>query len=219
MPYLTPEPPPPNLFVVRRLRIPQQIDFLGLINGALNEMCNHWNYEQYGTLTPVETAEIMLDIYNDYSDSSGFMIGQITPYVTENPPVFCLDCDGGTYNRVDYPNLYALLDPIFKIDADTFVTPNINRGDTIIGAGTSPVGSIYDVGDTGGEEEHSLSSAENGEHFHTTNMTTGLAVSPGELPVNIPTPLPLGTTNNSGLGVPHNNMMPFTALKFCVVAK
>jgi microcystin-dependent protein len=62
------------------------------------------------------------------------MIGVILPYVSLTPPDGCLPCDGASYSRAAYPELYALLDPAFIIDADTFVVPDL-RGRLPMGAG------------------------------------------------------------------------------------
>lgn len=185
-------------------------------------------------MTPQGTAEMYLEIMQDYLGSTGFMIGQITPYMTENPPTYCLPCDGGNYNRVDWPELYALIDPVFIVDADTFITPELNNGSVPIGAGMSDTGTDFTVGMVGGEENHALTEAENGTHSHLdaghTHSyqppgATGLAVAPGELPVLLPAILPSvtgsGNANiqSSGESAPHNNMSPFVVLKYCVVAR
>lgn len=52
-------------------------------------------------------------------------IGIIFLFATAAPPADSLACDGVTYLRVDYPELYAVLDPAFITDADHFVTPTL----------------------------------------------------------------------------------------------
>lgn len=233
MPYLTPNAAPDTM-LVRRVRIPASPDWLGIFNGAIAQATLYWNFEQSGDVSPLDTAAAFLRIYEDYLDSDGFMIGQVTPYVTANPPTFCIDCDGGTYNRVDWPELYALLDPAFVIDADTFTTPNLNNGSVPIGAGLSTEGTTFAVGDVGGEENHVLTETENATHNHADlghihsyqpPGTTGLAVAPGELPVALPNFIPSATGSasaniqSSGDSAPHNNMSPYVVLKYCVVAR
>jgi len=233
VPFLTPNAAPDTL-LVRRVRIPASPDWLGIFNGAIAAATQHWNYQQFGTESPLDTAEAFLRIYEDYIQSDGFMVGQITPYMTADPPTFCLDCDGGTYNRTDWPELYALIDPAFIVDADTFVTPNLNNGSVPIGAGMSETGTDFVVGASGGEETHALTDTENGTHNHLDSghahsipSHTDLAVVvPGEglasllLPI-IPSVTGTASANNqpSGDGTPHNNMPPFVVLKYCVVAR
>src|ERR1041384_8159270 len=40
-------------------------------------------------------------------------VGYIRPYITTNPPTNTLPCDGGTYNREDYPLLYEVVERVF----------------------------------------------------------------------------------------------------------
>jgi len=233
VPYLTPNAAPDTL-LVRRVRIPASPEWLGIFNGAIAQATLYWNFEQFGTETPLDTAEAFLRIYEDYLQSDGFMVGQITPYMTADPPTFCIDCDGGTYNRTDWPELYALLDPAFIVDSDTFVTPNLNNGSVPIGAGTSAESTVFSVGQVGGEENHALTETENGTHTHTDlghvhsyqpPGVSGLALAPGELPVALPNIIPSVTGSasaniqSSGDSTPHNNMPPFVVLKYCVVAR
>lgn len=64
--WLTPDEPPERKFYTRRLVIPAAFDWLALFNGCLVELTKPWNYEEQGTLTPDETAEIMSGIYEQY---------------------------------------------------------------------------------------------------------------------------------------------------------
>jgi len=66
------------------------------------------------------------------------MIGVIMPMVTLAVPQNMLICDGETYLRTNYPLLYAVLDPAFIIDADTFVTPDL-RNLVVVGVGTPAI--------------------------------------------------------------------------------
>ena len=145
------------------------------------------------------------------------MIGYCFPLVLGGIPDNCLLLDGSTHAREDYPDLYDLLDDVYIVDADNFFVPDL-RSRVPIGAGTGTGLSAYAVNDTGGTEAETLNETQMPSHFHTTNMTTGLAVSPGELPVNIPTPFPLGTTNSAGGGLSHNNLQPYVAVKWVMVA-
>jgi microcystin-dependent protein len=55
------------------------------------------------------------------------MLGEVVWFATAAIPSNCLPCDGTTYNRVDYPDLYALLDDALKLTADTFKTPDLRE--------------------------------------------------------------------------------------------
>lgn len=146
------------------------------------------------------------------------MIGMITAYMTESPPANVLACDGSTYLRDDYPALYEALDTFFIVDADHFTVPDL-RGRTIIGVGNGAGLSSYSTGDTGGEEEHQLTETELASHSHTIPLTaTTLAVEPGEVTVLTPIPILTQNTGNTGGDTAHNNLQPYYALNYGVIA-
>ena len=100
------------------------------------------------------------------------LIGTIQPYATAFPPDGMLQCDGATHLRADHPALYAVLDAPFIVDADHFVTPNL-QGRVTIGVGTTPgTGTVYSAGGIGGAENHALTTAELASHNHVVNDPT-----------------------------------------------
>lgn len=146
------------------------------------------------------------------------MIGMIVAYMTESPPANVLACDGSTYLRVDFPELYEALDTFFIVDADHFSVPDL-RGRTVIGAGDGSGLSSRAVGDAGGEEAHQLDESELAAHTHTIPLTaTTLALEPGEVTVTTPIPILTANTGATGGDVAHNNMPPFYALNYGVIA-
>jgi len=146
------------------------------------------------------------------------MIGMIFPFVTESPPPNVLTCDGSQYLRVDYPELYAVLDTVFIVDADNFIVPDL-RGRTVISAGAGSGLTNRNVGATGGEENHQLTESELASHSHTIPLTaTTLALEPGEVTVLTPIPILTQNTGNTGGNSPHNNMQPFFALNYGILA-
>lgn len=146
------------------------------------------------------------------------MIGLIIPFATALPPPNVLPCDGSTYLREDFPQLYDVLDPIYIIDADSFFVPDL-RGRTVIAAGNGMGLTTRSVGDTGGEENHQLVTDEIPSHSHTIpRTTTTLAVEPGEVAVLSPIPLIADFTGDTGGDGSHNNMQPFYALNYGILA-
>jgi len=146
------------------------------------------------------------------------MIGQLMAYITADPPPNVLPCDGSSYLRVDFPDLYAVLDSAFIVDADHFAVPDL-RGRTIIGAGDGSGLTTRSVAATGGEEQHQLSEGELAAHVHAIPLTaTTLAVEPGEVTVMTPVPLFTQNTGSKGGDEAHNNMQPFFVLNYGVFA-
>jgi microcystin-dependent protein len=197
---------------------PESVTVLLFASGLL-EQPQHWldlEEDPLDEITVADWDEIEKLVANTYEEIMTGIVGYCFPLLTALPDN-CLLLDGSSYAREDYPVLYSRLDVVFIIDADNFFVPDL-RSRIPVGAGTGTGLSAYAVNEQGGSETETLSEGQMPSHFHTTNMTTGLAVSPGELPVNIPTPFPLGTTNSAGDGNPHNNLQPFTALPWAVVA-
>jgi microcystin-dependent protein len=209
------------------LDLPEALWFLAEMSDLLHDMTLTENWEQVGAVTVDEAVQVARSMYLGMRT----MIGAILPYVTNALPANSLPCDGSEYHRLDYPLLYAVLDPVFVVDADHFITPDL-RGRTVIASGSGTGLTPRAVGATGGEETHTLSSGEMPVHSHTPSghihsihsHITLVALAPGELPVSCPNPLPESTSNgwdsigNAGGDGAHNNMQPFIALKYCVVA-
>lgn len=235
MPFLTPNAPPDDFTVCRRIRIPAHTDWLSLVTGALAVLTKPYNFELSGTSSVEDTTQYFEQMLTDYVDSGDFcMIGSIFPYVTSMPPANCLLCDGSSYMRIYYPDLYAALDPVFIVDADNFMVPDL-RGKTVIGAGDGgPDYTNRTVGEIGGEEAHQLVETELAAHTHTDAGHSHVynppgisvpAVAPGEVPLTAINLVP-GITGTgfaaiqpTGSDVPHNNMQPYLALNYCVVAR
>lgn len=170
-------------------------------------------------ISSADQAEIDRLVGDIYWQIMHPLIGIVMPYVTADPPANTLACDGGTYNRVDYPDLYAALDSAFITDADTFVTPDL-RGRTLIGAGTGSGLSARAVGAAGGEETHQLTIGELATHQHGLFMTSdvvrrGVGDIYTAMMENV---VELKSTAYEGGDNPHNNMQPWTALKYCIGA-
>jgi hypothetical protein len=124
MPYLTPLSTP-SAYICRRLFIPDETQWLGVINGALIELTNNWNWEQVDGISVSEAVNEVHKMLSRYWDEDcTSMIGAVILYATNSAPTNTLLCDGSIYLREDYPSLYAVLADDYKIDADTFRTPN-----------------------------------------------------------------------------------------------
>jgi len=68
--WLTPNPGAEEV-LCRTLIIPldDQLQILAAVNGALAELAKAYNWQQFGAMTPEDTAELMFAFYEDYASS------------------------------------------------------------------------------------------------------------------------------------------------------
>ena len=186
-----------------------------LANGALQELTRAENWVQFGTATPDETAAFFLNALDELSKCH--MIGSIIMLATQNYPENVLPCDGATYARADYPELWDVLDPGFRliVPADHFIVPDL-RGRFLLAEGNG-----RSLGYVGGEETHSLTISEIPEHTHDyVPPAANIDLESPGFPDIVAAGVGLPTkTSISGGGNAHNNMPPFYTVKYGIVAK
>lgn len=140
-------------------------------------------------------------------------------------------CNGQLMPISQNTALFALLGTVYGGDGkSTFALPNL-QGSTPMQQGQGPGLSLRDLGEIGGEQAVTLLQSEMPSHTHgvqaaaasdsgsPTNNTWGsgqkgfgnvYAGPPPNVQMN-----PLGTSVAGG-SQPHNNMMPFLCLNFCI---
>lgn len=182
-------------------------------------------------ITPTDYTEILELVSAANMALTTPEVGFIKPYITENPPSNTLPCDGGTYQREDWPLLYAVIDSIYILNADEFTTPDLS-GRALVGSGM--LGAIpFNFGSQGGETSVTLTTAEMPSHSHTDLGHSHLysppgtpvpVLAPGEVPASAISLFPSSTstgyaslTSTGGDGS-HNNMQPYNVVKYCVQA-
>jgi microcystin-dependent protein len=143
------------------------------------------------------------------------MIGTIVAYVGDVIPETLLLCDGGTYDREDYPDLYDVLPVSLHVGADSFTVPDM--------AGRAAVGATIALPllSTFGSEAHTLTIDEIPSHAHTytppiPNVDLETPGAPDLLAAGVG---PSTLTGSAGGGAAHNNLPPSIALYWCVVAR
>ncbi|GAJ06419.1 unnamed protein product, partial [marine sediment metagenome] len=140
-------------------------------------------------------------------------IGQISSFLGELP-TFWLPLDGETNDKDDYPELWEALDDQYK-DSTTFTLPDLS--DLFLAVAGD---GVYGLGDTGGEETHTLTIAEMPGHTHTyTPPLVDIDLEAVGVPdvaaarLGIPT-----ATGSTGGGDAHENRPPFHAVTMGIFA-
>jgi len=227
MPYLTPDAPP-GTTICRTIVIPDDLQWKAIVNGALGELFKAYNFEEYGDLTPEETAAIFLDMWSDYHESECTVIpiGMVAAFTSPDgsmPPKW-IYADGQTRSRTTYAALFALYGEKYGAgDGSTsFNIPDL-RGRFVYGVGVQNEPNMYV---SGGEVQHTLTTLEMPAHHHQEHVDlNSLAWQPGGSGSrhNISTGA-LGTsgtaliTEDTGGGSPHNNMPPYRTLAYGIYA-
>jgi len=177
------------------------------------------------TDTEIDTIKAISDKMFKEISMPSIMIGMVVPVIGNNYGVGLLLCDGSTYNRVDYPDLYAVLNSNWVIDADTFQVPNL--------IGNFVLGTDDDEAAFGGEASVTLTTGQLARHSHQPNLHshgyTGAVAAVGAALVGVPipsaVPAPMLTaaggnaTQSEGNDEAHNNMPPYQKMAYYVIAK
>jgi microcystin-dependent protein len=169
-------------------------------------------------------------------------IGQITIYPYSFAPYQWADCAGQILAISQNAALFSLLGTYYGGNGTSnFALPNL-QGQVGVNQGNLTGGSSYFIGEAGGTESVTLQSNQSGVHNHSLMATTvhGSSQSPGNnllatgeagsgrdastasiyLATNPNVALtaqsiaPAG--GSSGGTVPHNNVQPFLALRYCI---
>ena len=232
--WLTPDIAPAET-ICRVLTIPADFDWLALVSGAIVELTNPANFETEGTATPQDCADVFTVMFDAFSMNQGVcrVIGEIICYGgNTSPDSNWLICDGSSLVRADYPDLFAVIGTAYgAADGTHFNIPDL-RGRVGIGQGSGPGLSSYALGATGGEENHTLITSETPSHTHTDVGHThtegsaipavGAAIVGVPIPSAVPTPsiTGIGSANlsNTGGDGAHNNIQPYLALNYLIVA-
>lgn len=195
-----------------------------LVIDALQLMLPRW---AWGAVSDAEWDVIEAAVSNALVETDmNLMVGAVlwrAGGIRENE----LLCDGSQYNRVDYPDLYDVLDIAFIVDSDHFTVPDL-MDRFILGEGANI------VGDTGGNETHTLTvdempshSHDNTPHAHTYYPPTiNLDLeSPGAPDIQGAGLGPPAQTSADGISIAatggdeaHNNMPPYLVLTPVIVA-
>jgi len=216
--WITPSASPPAGSIYKLIRLPDNVDWQAPFWGAVDELRKASNWEQLSGISADDTANNFLDLYTEWRMPNP-LIGTIFAHASSTAPTNSLPCDGSTYNRSDYPDLYDRLDAAYRVGSTQLITPDL-RGRTLVGDGTGTGLSNRAFAATFGAETHALSVAEGPLHTHTYVIVTAF-----------PTPVTVGPVPNnsaggagaatgaSGTGAAHNNKQPSLAPHYAIWAR
>jgi microcystin-dependent protein len=143
-------------------------------------------------------------------------------------------CDGQLLPISQNTALFSLLGTYYGGDGkSTFALPNL-QGNVAMFWGQSQAGTTYDLGEASGEATVTLLATETPAHTHPLQASPRQADLNDPSPQNslarstpsfiykqpsgaaTPQPLAPGIVQPAGSGLPHNNMMPYLTLNFCI---
>jgi len=227
--YLTPETLPADT-ICRVLFIPNSVDWLAQVIGAIQQLTFDYNWTPYGAVTPEEAADAMAQMFDRLCLNEGVcrMVGELVLWAGANDPDAenLLLCDGSHYSSADYPDLWTVLGTTYGGTGSTdFAVPDL-RGKVAMGSSGS-----HAIGSSGGAETVTLTTGEIPSHTHTdtghSHAEVTAVASLAEVPViPVPAAVPgVGVTGsasanitNTGGGGAHNNMQPFLTMRYYIVA-
>jgi microcystin-dependent protein len=159
-------------------------------------------------------------------------VGEIRLFPFNFAPTGWAMCDGQILPISQNTALFSLLGTQFGGNGTSnFALPNL-QGTIPVGQGQGPGLSLYDIGESGGTATVNLSVSTIPSHSHS------LPVSATAGRVNIPSPsavlgatgrgspdvyagsvtgsMSASSSGNAGGGQPHNNLMPYLVLNYCI---
>ena len=161
--------------------------------------------------------------YTGYTGSSGFPAGVISQYAGTAVPTGWLLCDGTAYPTASYPALYTAIGNTYGGDSTNFNVPNLMQKFPVGAQAVVSNGYNYALGQSGGEQVHTLTVNEMPSHNHTITTTGSLigttsALSSGfeEVFVAPRSTVVVPATDLTGGGQAHNNVPLYLALNFII---
>jgi len=225
--YLTPDSIPADT-ICRVLFIPNNEEFIANVTGALEVLTLPESWTEYGLLTPDEAANALVDMFDKFCFNvrGCRMVGEIILWSGTDEPTDdgLLLCDGSLVSSDDYPSLWDIIGTTYGgTGASAFALPDL-RGKVAIGANDD-----HTIADSGGSETVTLSESQMPNHGHSdtghihplAGEFPGLALAPGELPVDVPgsgevTGIGYAGITNTGGDEAHSNMQPFLTLRYYI---
>jgi microcystin-dependent protein len=143
------------------IHISKSLDIGGSIN--MNTPASSVNNTTVATTSFVNTR-----ITSEINDISTFLVptGSVLSYISSSAPTGWFICDGSSKSRTTYSGLFSVIGTTFgSVDGTQFNLPDL-RGRTTVGSGQGVGLTNRSIGNSGGEETHTLSTTELPSHGH-----------------------------------------------------
>lgn len=218
--FLTPNTPPSGGVFYMHLRLPFSVEFRQLLKGALFELTQEQNWEQFGDMTPDEAAEYWSTIVATITDVPVVPVGTLLMGYWAFQQDNWLHCNGAILQQEDWPELMAVYPDELKniVDPGDFMTPNL-VGRFPLGRGIADFTHIYGYGDYGGEYQHFMGENELVPHTHGESIAVPTIINGGlEAPASAAT-ASTGTTGVTGQGEPFDIMPPYYVTQYWLVGR
>lgn len=149
-----------------------------------------------------EVSRLIDALYGDVPVAAP--VGSILWQAHSELPSGYLPCDGSAYSEAAYPALFAKIGYLYGNPGGGFFNVPDYGARVTVGEDAA---NGYPIGDTGGEEAHTLTIAEMPAHGHnlfrqTTSGTTATVLRGATAGTNVP-------LADTGGDQPHNNMQPY----------
>ena len=164
-------------------------------------------------------AAIEESVIEDYQEPTGMLPpGTIVAYTNYTPPVGWLACDGAEYFRADYPDLVAILNPLYLVNPDKFIVPDLRQ--------RFPIGAQFGIGNYalgqyGGENHVNLTIEQLAPHQHiyagpvlVANALAANGIDPQIEVVDATTPDEFTSVTGQGNDIPI--IPPYAALQYII---
>ena len=199
----------PELSGSRAIRaMPIDIALLPHFGDAIGNLGDTWRWEEVGGDVETITQEVQRSVEIWYSN---MLIGLVGIFAVSLPSGWLL-LDGSTHNKVDYPELWELLDDGMKTASD-FTLPDMTDA---FAMGVATVGG---VGVTGGNNSYQLTEGQLPAHTHNY-IPSPLGVSPGTAGPATPAAVPAAAipTTATGSGDAIENRPDYVTFQYGIFA-